>query len=82
MKLPKYIVFKLEYRTDGEEHEVGIEDVTDKVAVSVVRCKECKLCNTNYVDMTPPYAHNYCYKFSRYVNADDYCSYGEAKESE
>ena len=51
-------------------------------AVSVVRCRECKHCNENYVDMTPPYAHNYCYKFSRYVNADDYCSYGEAKESE
>ena len=31
--MKKYIVFEVEVRTDGEKHEVGIKDVTEKVIV-------------------------------------------------
>lgn len=37
-------------------------------AFLMVRCKECK-----YKDEIV----NYCYENDRYVNADDFCSYGE-----
>lgn len=31
--IKKFIVFEVQVRTDGEEHEVGIKDVTEKVIV-------------------------------------------------
>ena len=51
--------------------------IAEAPTIDIVRCKECRYCHRNYVDMTPPYQHDYCYKFSRYMNADDFCSYGE-----
>ena len=39
----------------------------------LVRCKECK-----YKDDIV----NYCYENDRNIKADDFCSYGERKESE
>lgn len=54
-----------------------IRTLDEAPSIDIVRCKECRCCHRNYVDMTPPYQHDYCYKFSRYMNADDFCSYGE-----
>lgn len=53
----------------------GCEYVQD-----LVRCKECKYRNGNYVDMTPPYTHEYCRRWTRYVVAEDFCSCAERKE--
>ena len=53
----------------------GCEYVQD-----LVRCKECKYRNANYVDTTPPYTHEYCRRWIRYVVAEDFCSYAERKE--
>lgn len=33
MMVKKYITFEIEVRTDGEQHETAIKDVTDKVVI-------------------------------------------------
>ena len=52
-----------------------IETMPD--AVSVVRCKECKWAKANG-------AYQWCGRLdsTARITADDYCSYGERKESE
>lgn len=53
----------------------------------VVRCKECKHFDIEYVENEHGKDDEYpmCLRFEDYtfdVKADDYCSYGERKESE
>lgn len=51
-------------------------DITEESTTSIVRCKECKYYN----------GEGQCYRwhdelgFCEYVNADDFCSYGERRE--
>lgn len=75
---------ELEYPYASDDLEEYKDDarllIEDAPSIDIVRCKECRYCHRNYVDMTPPYQHDYCYKFSRYMNADDFCSYGERRE--
>ena len=40
--IKKYLVFEVEVRTDGEKHEVGVKDVTEKVVVMEKQCSNCK----------------------------------------
>lgn len=39
--------------------------------IDIVRCRECKWADK---------CSQICYKFNHFINADDYCSYGERKE--
>lgn len=52
----------------AKRHQNEIEDM-----VEVVRCKECKWADK---------CSQICYKFNHFINADDYCSYGERKATE
>jgi hypothetical protein len=58
-----------------EKWNVAIDAQPTIDAVSVVRCRECK-------HRQNPYAPKWCYEMSKETDADDYCSYGERKESE
>ena len=58
-------------------------------AVEVVRCENCEHCEL-YVDYLTGKTFNFGYCYRRFkrrksinrVNSDDYCSYGERRESE
>lgn len=43
-------------------------------AVEVVRCKECRDCEREEIE--PNYFVFHCYKYRRYVDANDFCSDG------
>lgn len=45
-------------------------------AVEVVRCKDCKRCTQGKSAET---LGRFCERFSVFVQADDFCSYGERK---
>lgn len=42
--IKKFIVFEVQVRTDGEEHEVAIRDITDEVVIfkRKPKCENCK----------------------------------------
>lgn len=54
---------------------------TERDLVEVVRCKDCKnlrLCGGN----TRESIYNWCLHFQEYIKPYDFCSYGEAEETE
>ena len=63
-------------RTMADARSV-IEEVPTIEAVSVVRCKECKWAKANGT-------YQWCGRLdsTARITADDFCSYGERKESE
>ena len=75
----------VDYVVDGyAESPIDFESYTKMVqtaptidAVSVVRCKECKWAKANGT-------YQWCGRLdsTARITADDYCSYGERKESE
>ena len=52
--------------------------VVDERIVPLIRCKECK--SWSYSDLIE--SHNRCERTLKLTKADDFCSYGERKESE
>ena len=52
---------------------IAIDILKGAPSIDMVRCKECKNKDT-YCD--------YCHKLEMNIKADDFCSYGERKESE
>ena len=64
---------------DYDEYAVPLSALDSAPSIDIVRCKECKycvdegaqralVCDNSYIDMD--------------IHPDDYCSYGERKESE
>lgn len=61
----------------------AIDEAPTIDAVSVVRCKECKYWIGHIADDDGFDGEDECrWRDSEAPNADDYCSYGERKESE
>ena len=60
-----------------------IDEITETDVVEVVRCKDCKYCET-VEDAILHYTHRLCsHKMFKYpVEATNFCSYGERKEKQ
>ena len=79
--------FKQKYTVDAFIKELKRAPAVD--AVEVVRCENCEHCEL-YVDYLTGKTFNFGYCYRRFkrrksinrVNSDDYCSYGERRESE
>ena len=54
------------------------EMITDAPSIDIVRCGECKYWHKNRKEGDGMNVFDVCYDFQ----ADDFCSYGERKESE
>ena len=63
---------------DNDEYAVPLSALDSAPSIDIVRCQDCKYWHKNIkVGDGIPIA-DMCYDFQ----ADDYCSYGERKESE
>lgn len=48
------------------------DDIFDAPSIDIVRCKECYMCDEEM----------WCSFYDSIMESDDFCSYGERKESE
>ena len=55
------------------------EYIENVPSIGIVRCKECRFTQERATTID---GKKYCGKLIGWVNADDFCSYGERKESE
>ena len=63
---------------DWEELVAFADAVAEQEPIEIVRCGECKYWHKNRKDGDDIPIYDACYDFT----ADDFCSYGERKESE
>ena len=56
------------WHTTETDEFVAVDNINQAPSIDIVRCKECK----NKDDIV-----DYCHKADRWINSDDFCSYGE-----
>ena len=75
--MSRYIDADVLMRYGAENQIVYSEDIDSAPSIDIVRCKECKWAKANGT-------YQWCGRLdsTARITADDFCSYGERKESE
>lgn len=88
MNPPKHFYFRVKTVNRGNVLELDVEDASDVDVAEVVRCKDCKYFERDYVEDVNGFplitAHEICTRWSNGVktNEDGYCFLAERRDAE